>query len=86
MVHRNGTTAGPAGLPMVIEPPAAQARTVRYASNADFVSHLIAARHHLMPQRAKRRQTPAAAVDAYTSGADIAERRMPAGYRTTRVV
>jgi hypothetical protein len=86
MVHQNGTTAGRAGLPMVIEPQPDRPQAARFASNADFVSHLIAARHHLMPQRARRRETPAAAVDAYATGAEIAVRRMPAGYRTTRVV
>jgi hypothetical protein len=86
MVHHNGTTSGPAGLPVAVEPPARRPQPPRFASNADFVSHLIAARYHLMTQRAKRRESPAAAVDAYATGAEIAVRRMPAGYRTTRVV
>jgi hypothetical protein len=86
MVHPDGTTPGRAGLPMLIGPPRERPLLTRTSSNADFVSHLIATRQHLMPQRAKRRVSPASAVDAYVTGAGIAVRRMPAGYRTTKVV
>lgn len=76
----NGTQAAP-GLPMVVEAPPARPRFARVVASADFLSQLIAARQHLPPQRERRRGQPAQAVAAYSAGARIAVRRMPAGYR-----
>lgn len=56
-----------------------------YAPSADFLSQLIAERDHLPPQRARRRASPGAAVDAYQTGAKAAVRRLPPGYRRTVV-
>lgn len=53
------------------------------APHADFISQLIAERQHLPPQRARRRVPIGEAVAAYASGAHIADRRMPPGYRKT---
>jgi hypothetical protein len=58
----------------------------RVAPAAAFVCQLIAERDHLPPQRLKRRETPGVAKGVYDAGSHIADRRMPAGYRTARVV
>lgn len=56
-----------------------------HAPGADFLSQLIAEREHLPPQRARRRAPVGEALAAYGSGAVIAERRLPPGYRKTIV-
>ena len=73
------------GLPMVIEPQRPRPSLRRSESTAAFVSQLIAARAHMATQRARRRTTPEGAIGAYASGARIAVKRMPAGYRTSIV-
>ena len=73
-------------LPVASGKTAARPSLARSAPNAEFVSQLIAARDRLETQRPRRRDTPEAATSAYRKGARIAERRMPAGYRTTVVV
>lgn len=55
------------------------------APHADFISQLIAERQHLPPQRARRRAPVGEALAAYDSGAHIADRRIPPGYRKTIV-
>lgn len=73
-------------LPLALEPAAPRPSLLRHAPAAAFVSQLLAERAHLPPQRAKRRGSPEGAVGAYASGARIADRRMPAGFRKTLVV
>lgn len=48
---------------------------------SDFVSQLIAARDHMPAQRARRRTSEGAAMNAYGHCDRLDERRMPAGYR-----
>jgi hypothetical protein len=60
-------------------------RLAHAAPHADFVSQLIAERQHLPPQRARRRAAMGEALAAYDSGAHIADRRIPPGYRKTIV-
>lgn len=57
----------------------------RIAPKVAFLSQLIAERHRLAPQRAKRRVPIAQAVDAYRIGGSVTSVRMPAGYRKTVV-
>ncbi len=73
------------GLPAVLESPGLRPSLARSAPNAEFLSQLIAARERMATQRARRQDTPQAAASAYRTGARIAERRMPAGYRKTVV-
>jgi hypothetical protein len=82
--RENGTDE--AGLPVAIGPSEARPSLARSAPAAPFVSQLIAARERMATQRPRRQGTPEGAIGAYQTGARIAERRMPAGYRTTRVV
>lgn len=82
----NRTETKGAGLPVVVTPAPPRARLAdRGRPAAAFLSQLIAARHHLEPQRARRRAPVTAAVDAYRIGASVAVRRLPAGYRRTIV-
>jgi hypothetical protein len=73
-------------LPARLDTVTSRPSLARSAPQAEFVSQLIAARDRMATQRPRRRETPEAATSAYRSGARIAERRMPAGYRTTVVV
>lgn len=73
------------GLPVPLEAQRARPSLLRIASEASFVSQLIAERDHLPPQRARRRASTEGAIGAYAAGARITVRRMPAGYRTTIV-
>ena len=57
----------------------------RVTPEASFLSQLIAERHHLAPQRARRRALPSVANGAYASAIHIADRRLPAGYRKNLV-
>jgi hypothetical protein len=72
-------------LPLALEPAAPRPALVRLAPPAAFLSQLLAERHHLAPQRLKRRASETVAATAYARGAQSAVRRMPAGYRTTRI-
>jgi len=70
---------------MVLSSPAPRPAYLRVAPRAAFLSQLIAERHHLAPQRARRRAPIAQAVDAYRLGGGVTMVRMPAGYRKTIV-
>jgi hypothetical protein len=59
---------------------------VRLSPTASFVSQLIAEKHNLQSQRAKRRNTVDGAVDAYATSAAKTVVRMPTGYRKTVIV
>lgn len=73
-------------LPATIGPAHVRPSLAHSAPTAEFVSQLIAARDRMAPQRLRRQASPDRAVTAYSNGARIAERRMPAGYRKTVVV
>ena len=53
----------------------------RGAPKAAFLSQLIAERHHLATQRARRQASVAEVLRTYDAGGKIAVRRLPAGYR-----
>ncbi len=53
----------------------------RGASRAAFVSQLIAERHHMAPQRAKRQLPVEDVLRTYDAAGRMAVRRMPPGYR-----
>ena len=53
----------------------------RGAPKAAFLSQLIAERHHMSTQRARRQAPVEEALRTYDAGGKIAVRRMPAGYR-----
>jgi len=53
----------------------------RGAPKAAFVSQLIAERHHMATQRARRQMPVAEVLRTYDAGGKIAVRRMPPGYR-----
>jgi hypothetical protein len=59
---------------------------VRIAPEAAFLSQLIASAQRLPPQRQRRRASPGAALGAYEKVGRSGVRRMPAGWRTTRIV
>jgi hypothetical protein len=71
---------------MVLAASAPRPSLRRSATEATFLSQLIAARQHLAPQRARRRAPITQAVDAYRIGGRVSVVRMPAGYRKTVVV
>jgi len=73
-------------LPVPLDPPAERPSLIRLSPAASFVSQLIAEKHNLQPQRAKRRGSVDSALDAYSTGASISVLRMPQGYRKTVVV
>ena len=79
----NGTER--TGLPMALEAPRPRPSLKRSEVTASFVSQLLAAQGNLPPQRARRRNTAEGAIGAYASGAKIAVKRMPMGYRTSIV-
>lgn len=58
----------------------------RLSPTASFVSQLIAEKHHMSPQRDKRRGSVDTAVDAYAAKAASTVVRMPTGYRKTVIV
>lgn len=72
-------------LPMVLGVPAARPSLARSATQAEFISQLIAARQHLAVQRQRRKAPVNVAVDAYRTGATVTRIRMPQGYRRTVV-
>jgi hypothetical protein len=53
----------------------------RGAPKAAFLSQLIAERHHLATQRARRQAPVADVLRTYDAGGKIAIKRLPAGYR-----
>jgi len=53
----------------------------RGAPRAAFLSQLIAEKHHLAPQRARRQAPVADVLRTYDAGGKIAVRRLPPGYR-----
>ena len=53
----------------------------RGAPKAAFLSQLIAERHHLATQRARRQAPVGEALRTYDAGGKIAVRRLPPGYR-----
>ncbi|MEO6394457.1 MAG: hypothetical protein ABIO40_00925 [Devosia sp.] len=59
----------------------ARVRLARAAPRIGFLSQLIAERHHMAPQRARRQATLAHVLEVYDAGGRIAERRLPPGYR-----
>lgn len=73
------------GLPMLIEASRPRPSLKRTQTGAAFVSQLLAARANMAPQRARRRTSAEGAIGAYACGANIAVKRMPAGYRKTVV-
>ncbi len=73
------------GTALVALGPAHEVRLARVTPEASFLSQLIAERHHLAPQRARRRAAPDVASGAYSSATHIAERRLPTGYRKNLV-
>jgi len=72
-------------VPVAIEPMAARPTLASFAPSAAFVSQLIATRDRMTPQRDRRAAHVERAVGAYRSGAGIAVKRMPEGYRKTIV-
>ena len=73
------------GLPVAIEPSRERPSLKRSGTAAAFISQLLAERNNMAPQRARRRSTAEGAIGAYTSGAKVAVKRMPLGYRTSIV-
>ena len=53
----------------------------RGTPKAAFLSQLIAERHHMAPQRARRQAPVADVLRTYDAGGKIAVKRLPAGYR-----
>ena len=53
----------------------------RGAPKAAFLSQLIAERHHMATQRAKRQASVADVLRTYDAGGKISVRRVPPGYR-----
>ena len=74
-----------AGLPMALEPRRERPSLKRSETAAAFVSQLLAERNNMAPQRARRRGTAEGAIGAYSSGAKVAVKRMPLGYRTSLI-
>jgi len=60
---------------------ASQFSCYRGAPKAAFLSQLIAERHHMSTQRARRQAPVDVALKTYDAGGKISIRRMPAGYR-----
>jgi hypothetical protein len=69
-----------AGTALVAVRPHARLSSARVTPAASFLSQLIAERHHLAPQRARRRASPSVATKAYASVTHISDLRLPAGY------
>jgi hypothetical protein len=53
----------------------------RGTPKATFLSQLIAEKHHLATQRARRQAPVGEALRTYDAGGKIAIKRLPAGYR-----
>ena len=72
-------------LPVPVSAAGAKPSLLRNPTAAAFVSQLLAERANLPPQRARRRGNAEGAIGAYASGAKVAIKRMPMGYRTSIV-
>lgn len=70
-------------LPVAMEPRADRPSLVRLGPTASFISQLIAEKHNMQTQRARRRGSMDNAVDAYATSAAKNVVRMPSGYRKT---
>ena len=81
----NGTLKPATTLPAVLVYEAPRQSYGRTTPAAAFLSQLLAERHHLAPQRAKRRAPVTDAVNAYRLGGHVTHQRLPAGYRRTVV-
>ena len=68
-------------LPVTTGPGTGFSSSYRGAPKAAFLSQLIAERHHLATQRAKRQAPVGEALRTYDAGGKIAVRRLPPGYR-----
>lgn len=73
----------PNNLPVPVGPRAERPSLIRLSPTASFVSQLIAEKHNMATQRAKRRGSVDNAVDAYATSAAKNVVRMPQGYRKT---
>ena len=71
-------------LPLTIEGTAT--RIGASTGRAAFISQLIAERHHMAPQRERRRATMAVAVGSYAATEQQSVRRLPPGYRKAMLV
>ena len=78
--QRNGE-AVPGRAVALTAAPETVIRPALQRARAAFVSQLIAERLHLPPQRERRRESAATAVDSYAHTAEGAVRRLPPGYR-----
>jgi len=72
-------------LPVALEQAGSRPSFASFAPSAAFVSQLIVGRDRLPPQRDRRMANVDRAVGAYRTGAGIAVKRMPEGYRKTVV-
>lgn len=68
-------------LPATTGPGTEFSSSYRGSPKAAFLSQLIAERHHLATQRAKRQAPVGEALRTYDAGGNIAVRRLPPGYR-----
>ncbi len=75
-----------AGLPVFHGPAPTRPSLIQSMPTAAFVSQLLAARERLILNGTGHRDDTAGAVGAYDRGARMAERRMPLGYRKTKLV
>ena len=82
----NNSETEKTGLPMTLERERPRPSLQRSEATAAFVSQLLAERNRLPVQRMRRRETPQGAIGAYATGASMATKRMPAGFRKTVVV
>jgi hypothetical protein len=64
----------------------AESRGSRGTPRTEFLTHLIAERHHMAPQRVKRRATPLEVLRTYDAGGKLKILRIPPGYRTDLIV
>jgi hypothetical protein len=71
------------GGPLVPTQTSSGFSSYRGSPRSAFVSQLIAERHHLATQRAKRQAPVVEALRTYDAGGRIAVRRLPPGYRMT---
>ena len=73
-------------LPAVIDLGARQqfagSRGSRGSPKSEFLSQLIAERHHMAPQRVKRQATALEVLRTYDAGGKLKVLRVPPGYRT----
>lgn len=73
------------GLPVPLQARMPRPSLLRNTTAAAFVSQLLAERAQLPPQRARRRGNAEGAIGAYSDAAQVAIKRMPLGYRMTRL-